>query len=62
MSYQKNIKTDFNSFKATTRRIIRDLYGINGKHTATILEKLESCTTEQEIDRLLVWARTNFMQ
>lgn len=62
MSYQQHNKTDFNSFKATTRRIIRDLYGIDSKNTAIILEKLESCNTEQEIDRLLVWARTNFMK
>ena len=61
MSYQKYNKADFKSFKAATRRIIRDLYGANGKHTAMLLEKLESCNTEQEIDRLLIWARTNLL-
>ena len=61
MSYQQYNKNDLKSFKATTRRIIRDLYGVNGKHTAMLLEKLERCTTEQEIDRLLIWARINLL-
>lgn len=46
---------------ASARRVIKDLYGPTTEKTKILLEKLDECKSSNEINKVLIWGRTNML-
>lgn len=46
---------------ASARRVIKDLYGPTTEKTKILFKKLEECKTSNDINKVLIWGRTNLL-
>ena len=47
--------------KAQAKRVIYDIYGKDTLNGKVMIGKLNKCTNQREIDKVLAWGRTNLL-